>query len=157
MANPSEEPRRQRPRVVLVAVEPADAQRILPGCLFADAYAMQVPPGVDAPAATRRAFACAPSWIRALLGLRNRLVAIAGLKAAPSQGFPVLAETAEEVVLGFDDRHLDFRIVVAIVGGRATLTTLVRWHNAWGRAYLRTVMPFHRRIAPRMLEAAAWR
>jgi hypothetical protein len=69
--------------------------------------------------------------------------------------FPVVGQSPDRVVLGFDDRHLDFRIVVALAGGWATLTTAVRWHNAFGRAYLAAVMPFHRVIAARMLEGVA--
>jgi hypothetical protein len=67
----------------------------------------------------------------------------------------VISEADDEVVLGFDDKHLDFRIVVAVAGGFATVTTIVRWHNAWGRAYLTAIMPFHRAIAARMIEGVA--
>ena len=130
----------------------ADAQRILPGHQFADAYKVPAPPGLGAIEATRLAFAQGPLWIRSLMGLRNRLVRLVGLKPARASGFPVVRESADEVVLGFDDRHLDFRIVVTVAGGFVTVTTLVRWHNAWGRAYLAAVMPFHRVIAARMVE-----
>jgi len=96
-----------------------------------------------------------PAWIRALMGLRNRLGRVVGLKPGPPGGFPVIRQSADEVLMGFNDKHLDFRVVVAIAGGRATLTTVVRWHNAWGRAYLATILPFHRVIAARMLEGVA--
>ncbi len=33
--------------------------------------------------------------------------------------------------MGFDDRHLDFRIVVTVAAGVATLTTIVRRRNCW--------------------------
>jgi hypothetical protein len=131
------------------------AERLLPGHQFADAYKVPARHGVDAIEATRLAFARGPLWIRALMGLRNGLVRLVGLKPARSRGFPIVSETPREVVMGFDDRHLDFRIVVAVAGGFATVTTLVRWHNAWGRAYLAAVLPFHRAIAARMIEGAA--
>lgn len=131
------------------------AERLLPGHQFADAYKVQAPRGMDAIEATRLAFARGPSWIRFLMGLRNGLGRLVGLKPARSSGFPVILETPAEVVLGFDDRHLDFRIVVAVAGGLATVTTLVRWHNAWGRTYLAAVLPFHRAIAARMIESVA--
>ena len=67
----------------------------------------------------------------------------------------MVRQSADEVVLGFDDKHLDFRIVVAVAGGFATVTTIVRCHNAWGRAYLTAIMPFHRVIAARMIEGVA--
>jgi len=133
----------------------ADAERILPGHQFADAYKVASPHGVDAIEATRLAFAHGPAWVRALMGLRNRLGRLVGLKSAPSRGFPVVSQSTSEVVLGFDDKHLDFRIVVVVVRGYATVTTLVRWHNAWGRAYLAAIMPFHRVIAARLIEGVA--
>ena len=131
------------------------AERLLPGYQYADAYKVPAPHGVDAIEATRLAFARGPVWIRGLMKLRNGLGRLVGLKPARSSGFPVILETPGEVVLGFDDRHLDFRIVVAIAGGFATVTTLVRWHNAWGRAYLAAILPFHRAIAARMIESVA--
>ncbi|HEU0200229.1 MAG TPA: DUF2867 domain-containing protein [Burkholderiaceae bacterium] len=68
------------------------------------------------------------------------------------RGFPVIRRAPEEVWLGFDDRHL-FRIVVTAAGGDVVLSTVVRCRNVWGRAYLCGVLPFHRRIVPRMLAA----
>jgi hypothetical protein len=130
----------------------AGAALLLPGYQFADAFQVPAPAGLDAIGATKLAFAGGPAWIRALLGTRNLLGRAVGLKPAPAGGFPVIRQSPAEVVLGFDDRHLDFRVVVALAGGVATLTTIVRWHNAWGRAYLALIMPFHRAIAARMLE-----
>ena len=133
----------------------ADAERILPGYQFADAYKVQSIHGVDAIESTRMAFAHLPLWARVLMGMRNRLGRLVGLKPAPRSGFPVIREAPNEVVLGFDDKHLDFRVVVGVAGGFATVTTIVRWHNAWGRAYLAAIMPFHRVIAARVIEGVA--
>ena len=144
------------PRSTAISAAPCThAERLLPGHQFADAYKVPAPHGVDAIEATRLAFARGPVWIRGLMKLRNGLGRLVGLKPARSSGFPVILETPGEVVLGFDDRHLDFRIVVAVAGGFATVTTLVRWHNAWGRAYLAAILPFHRAIAARMIESVA--
>jgi hypothetical protein len=143
-----------RPRATSIP-SPVDCDAILPGWQFADTFAVPAPPGVDAIAATERAFARKPAWIGALMGLRDRLGRLVGLQPAPPGGFPVLRQSPEEVLLGFDDRHLDFRVAVTVRSGRATLTTVVHWHNAWGRTYLRTIMPFHRVIAARMLEGIA--
>lgn len=128
---------------------------LLPGYQFADAYAIDAPAGMDAIVATRLAFGRGPLWIRLLLGARNRLGRLAGLTPAPASGFPVIRQSPREVVMGFDDWHLDFRIVVTVADGVATVTTAVRWHNAWGRRYLAFVMPFHRVIAARMIEGVA--
>ncbi len=128
---------------------------ILPGYQFADAYAVDAPAGLDAIGATALAFSRGPLWIRALLGARNRLGRLVGLTPAPASDFPIIRQSPREVLMGFDDWHLDFRIVVTVDAGVATVTTVVRWHNAWGRRYLALVMPFHRVIAARMIEGVA--
>lgn len=106
-----------------------------------------------------------PPWSRALLRLRNALVGPFGLKsdgsgdASASTGmvgiFPILKEFRDRIVLGLDDRHLDFRIVLERSGGdrgdRVRLTTLVRWHGLAGRLYIAAVTPFHRAIVAAVL------
>ena len=131
---------------------PVDCVAFLPGYDFADAYSVSAPAGLDAPEAARRAFADPPLWAARLMELRDRLVAPFGLKPAPSNGFPVISERPDQVVMGFDDRHLDFRIIVTVAAGRATATTIVRRHNAFGRLYLAAIMPFHRLIARAFVE-----
>jgi hypothetical protein len=87
-----------------------------------------------------------PSWARALLALRNALVRPFGLKTGQTVDaaiFPVVRNAPEEIILGTDDRHLNFRIVVHRQGGRLYMSTWVHPHNLWGRAYLAVVMPFH--------------
>lgn len=105
------------------------------------------------------------AWTGALMAVRNLAVRPFGLKgdahaAAPGARrigmFPIVAHAEGEIVLGFDDRHLDFRIVVETEpsGDGATvvrLLTLVRRHNALGRTYLAAIMPFHKLIVVRSL------
>jgi hypothetical protein len=105
-----------------------------------------------------------PDWIGGLMAARNVLVTPFGLRT-PGPGrtgepeaigaFPIVSEVPERLVAGFDDRHLDFRVVVDVVpaggGSRVTATTLVRTHNLLGRTYLAAVLPFHRIIVPAML------
>lgn len=107
-----------------------------------------------------------PVWIDALLVLRNLIVMPFGLKGTPRGPgrigiFPVVSESPERVVLGFDDTHLDFRILVEVqAANEATLvraTTLVRRNNAFGRFYLAAIMPFHKLIVRRVLKGlSAW-
>jgi hypothetical protein len=105
-----------------------------------------------------------PRWIDGLIRLRNILVTPFGLKTsgegAPAPGgliglFPVLSETPERLVAGFDDSHLDFRIVVDVTGDAAnrqvTSTTLVRTNNLLGRTYLTLIMPFHKLVVRSMM------
>lgn len=86
-----------------------------------------------------------PGWANSLLALRNTLVRPFGLKtgAADQPIFPTCHESDTELILGTDDRHLDFRIGLIRQDGRIYMSTWVRPHNAWGRAYLALVMPFH--------------
>ncbi len=86
-----------------------------------------------------------PRWAGALLRLRNALVRPFGLKTGePGQPiFPTCHETEDEIILGTDDRHLDFRIGLIRQDGRLFMSTWVHPHNRWGRAYLALVMPFH--------------
>ena len=86
-----------------------------------------------------------PPWARGLLAVRNALVRPFGLKTGEPDRpiFPTCHESETELILGTDDRHLDFRIGLIRQDGRIYMSTWVRPHNAWGRAYLALVMPFH--------------
>jgi hypothetical protein len=133
---------------------------LLPGAQFSDAYQVEVAHrGLTAEAAARTMLAHSPAWVGRLMALRNLIVAPFGLKAGREGGgagpaigiFPIQSASRERMVLGFDDKHLDFRVVVdsaaAGAGGTVTATTLVRLHNGLGRAYLTLIMPFHILIA----------
>src|ERR1700761_5208568 len=118
-----------------------DRERVLAGAQFADAYRVTVTDAkLDARSAAERIFSRTPDWVTLLLKLRNAAVAPLGLKtSAESEAktggmvgmFPVLSETPGQLIAGFNDHHLDFRIVVDVVpvdGSRdqeVTATTLV--------------------------------
>ncbi|MEG1699932.1 MAG: DUF2867 domain-containing protein [Alistipes sp.] len=107
-----------------------------------------------------------PKWVSALMALRNRIVGCFGLKAdaVPADGkprvgvFEVLGQTDQTMILGEDDKHLDFRIQLSLThdgGGdrkRVTVTTLVRYHNRLGHIYFFFVRPFHRMIVPAVMK-----
>ncbi|MBK6702489.1 MAG: DUF2867 domain-containing protein [Caulobacteraceae bacterium] len=55
----------------------------------------------------------------------------------------------DEIITGADDKHLDFRVSVlrdqqTEGSARVVLSTGVMTHNAFGRAYLATILRFHR-------------
>jgi hypothetical protein len=152
-----------------VEVPAADPQATLPGAQFTDAYAMTVTgQSLTAMAAAERAFGRSPAWIGRLLQVRNVLTAPFGLKpgrlelggAQDRVGlFPLLRQSEDQIVLGLDDRHLDFRLLVDVrdlgAGQQSvTATTVVKTHNLLGRAYLAFVLPFHRVIVKTMLAQA---
>ena len=146
-----------------------DPEQMLAGAQFVDAYRIALEgTALDARTAAIKMFARAPRWVEALVNLRNLIVAPFGLKTSgdgePSTGgmiglFPVLSETPERLVAGFNDSHLDFRVVVDVAsagnGQQVTTTTLVLTHNWFGRIYLTAIVPFHRLVARAMLRQVA--
>ncbi len=145
-------------------VEPRiDTRPALSGAQFSDAFSITVDDDLDARRAAQRMMAGKSWWIDALLALRNIIVAPFGLKDGKHKDasldvigiFPVVSETPERLIAGFDDKHLDFRVVVDVSGAKprrsVTATTLVLTHNLLGRAYLATIMPFHKIVVRSML------
>ncbi len=148
------------PRPV-TATEPPETAGVLPGATFCDAFEIAIDDGpVTARSAATAILGSMPGWALGLMALRNLLVAPFGLKseAGPHDGaadrvgfFPVLDESAERIVLGLDDRHLDFRIILDVLAGAGTgrrirLATAVKTHNALGRGYLASILVFHKAI-----------
>ncbi|MEX0297856.1 MAG: DUF2867 domain-containing protein [Kordiimonas sp.] len=109
------------------------------------------------------ALADGPDWVRKLMQLRNKLVAPFGLKSGDIQSlervpaqqsgvddrlgiFRVYSQTDNELIMGEDDKHLDFRISVYRESKSLYLATWVHPHNIWGWGYLSLVLPFHKAI-----------
>ena len=146
-----------------------DAAPLLSGAQFIDAFRIDVAgKAIDARSAAERMMSKSARWIETLLSLRNMIVAPFGLKTSGQNErppretiglFPILTQTPDRLVAGFNDKHLDFRVVVDVAtsqagsdsGQQVTATTLVRTHNLFGRIYLAVIMPFHRLIVPAML------
>lgn len=142
-----------------------DAGTLLAGAQFIDAFRVEIGGAtVNAREACTRMVLHGPRWIDVLVRLRNMLVTPFGLKTSgegtPAPGgliglFPVLSETPEQLVAGFNDYHLDFRLVVDVAGDapsrQVTSTTLVRTHNLLGRTYLALIMPFHKLVVRSMM------
>lgn len=134
----------------------------LPGCDFADAFSVVVPRrDLDARVLSADFFSTPPAWAGALMDARNAIMGRLGYKAPKiRKGFPVLRESADEVVSGLDDGHLNFRALMKVepvdVGSsRITLTTAVATHNWIGRSYLALIMPFHKLIVRSMVKQLA--
>ena len=141
-----------------------------------DAYAVQLPAGAsdDLEVLARAGFERQAWWIRTLTRVRDAMMAPVGIKSSRAVGiaaatrgpvigfFPLLSKSAEELVLGEDDRHLNFRLSIQLrpgaAGGRElVVVSVVHCHNLLGRTYLAVITPFHRLIAPACLEQAASR
>jgi hypothetical protein len=118
-------------------------------------------------------FSSGPKWIDRLFDLRNKIVRRLGLKTSgngtnreeqlrrfqcePGEHlglFKVFHKSENEVVIGEDDRHLDFRVSLSVSGKvnkTLALTTTVKFRNGFGRLYFLPVRPFHKLIVPAML------
>lgn len=144
------------------------------GADLLDAFAIRLPAGAsdDLGVLARAGFERQAWWIRALTRVRDVVMATVGVKSSRAVGraaaargpvigfFPVLSESATELVVGEDDRHLDFRVTLqlradATQGRELVAGTVVHCHNRLGRIYLATITPFHRVIVRASLEQAA--
>ena len=130
---------------------------------------------IDPDILTRFIFAEQPSWIGALIQVRDAIVARFGLKTAKHLAtlsgdatgprisiFRVFSTSETEVVLGENDKHLDFRVSILCTPGsppttdnQLTLSTVVHCHNRLGRTYLSVIAPFHRQVVKASLRRAA--
>ena len=90
-----------------------------------------------------------PGWAQPLLTLRKLVTSPFGLsqdgpEAEDKLGpFPVEKDTPEEIIAGFNDKHLNFRVSVMQERGRTYLATWAHPHNFGGRLYLALIYPFH--------------
>jgi len=145
---------------------------------LADAYAIVLPDDAiaDPELLARFLFSNQPSWVAKLMSVRDALVVRFGIKTAkqlrgslvPGGGervsiFKIYERRPHEIILGEDDKHLDFRVSVLRqirtepVGPRPylILSTVVHCHNRLGRAYIRLIAPFHRLVVESSLRRAA--
>ncbi|MDX8351271.1 DUF2867 domain-containing protein [Cognatiyoonia sp. IB215182] len=132
-------------------------QRRVPGD-FLDCYAVHAD---TTPRTAAEVITDFPGWAQFLLLIRRIVTAPFGLdndgpdvpdKVGP---FPVESESETELVAGFDDKHLDFRVSVMAQDGQVSLATWVSPHNIGGRLYLAAIMPFHIAIARNALARVA--
>jgi hypothetical protein len=149
-----------------------ECEALLPGHDFVDAYQVRAEmTGLNARQAADAIVKHPPGWISQLVATRNRVVRLFGLRTveigvddphASQQtvgGFPLVAQSEREVVLGFDDSHLDFRVSIRVApdgpeATQVTVSTIVKTNNLLGRSYLAAIMPFHRLIVRHLLEHA---
>ncbi|PIF46212.1 uncharacterized protein DUF2867 [Chryseobacterium sp. 52] len=121
-------------------------------------------------------FTSSPQWGKKLFAFRNRIVKMFGLKTGvnrneklPSEDckmevgeqvgiFTIFEKTDTEMILGENDKHLDFRVSLLYhkaqnsnEGNYLTISTTVKYHNWLGILYFLPVRPFHQLIVPVML------
>ncbi|MEP3632693.1 MAG: DUF2867 domain-containing protein [Shimia thalassica] len=112
---------------------------------FIDGYAVPTP---LSPADAAKIGLSMPRWANALLSLRNTIVKPLGLKTDSADTgdnaiFPTTYEDDQELIIGTDDKHLNFRICLYRENQMVHMATWVHRNNLLGRVYLAVVMPFH--------------
>lgn len=116
----------------------------------------------------------APKWVHTLMRIRDKIVYFLGLKISGDMDqeqilhqfkgkkgesvgiFKVFENNPNEIILGEDDVHLDFRVSIMILSKQQTvkelhLTTTVKFNNTLGRLYFVPVKIFHGIIVKIML------
>lgn len=102
-----------------------------------------------------------PSWAQKLLSVRRVVTTPFGLSqdGPPADDklgpFPVELDIGQEIIAGFDDKHLNFRVSVISMDGKVYLATWVHPHNFGGRLYLTCILPFHILISRNALKRVA--
>ena len=100
-----------------------------------------------------------PKWVNWLMKIRISIgkIFVKSKKGIPEKQttyFTVIEKSENEIVMGENDKHLNFRVSIFI--DRANLfiylTTLVHFNNFWGRAYFFPVKPFHKIIVKSILK-----
>ena len=144
---------------------------------LSDAYSIPLPPkaSTDPEILARHICAQQAPWVSVLMSVRDSIVSVFGLKTSRdlqtlnADGcttrigiFKIYNKRQHEVVLGEEDKHLDFRLSVLIVkqpdptlGNNLVLSTVVHCHNLLGRAYILVIEPFHRLVVKSYLRRAA--
>jgi hypothetical protein len=101
-----------------------------------------------------------PKWVNWLMSIRDSVVGIFGLKTSKeilegqTTNFPVIEQHENEIVMGENDRHLDFRASVLVDRENSFiyLTTIVHFNNFFGWLYFLPVKPFHKIIVKSSLK-----
>lgn len=123
-------------------------------------------------------FSSGPKWIDKLFTFRNAIVKHLGLKTPEKiidrkkqldefkcevgerMGlFEVFYRDENEIIIGEDDKHLNFRVSLYLQSAEntkqektLTISTVVKFHSWLGRLYFLPVKPFHSLIVPKMLK-----
>jgi len=113
-----------------------------------------------------------PKWADMLMGIRNIVVNIVGLKGGGYKKdtyssdyypvgsravyFTVIDRNENEIVMAENDKHLNFRVSVMIHRYEdmvtINLSTIVKYNNFLGRLYFCPVKPFHKLIIISLLK-----
>jgi hypothetical protein len=124
---------------------------------YCDSYRITKSTGENIGEITNQIFK-APKWVNGLMRIRDLLVGPFGLKTAkeanPDKIFPIIAQNENEIIMGINDVHLNFRVSVLVNREKSYIyaTTLVHYNNGWGKAYFLLIKPFHQIIVRSLMK-----
>ncbi|MDR3140363.1 MAG: DUF2867 domain-containing protein [Tannerellaceae bacterium] len=123
---------------------------------YCDSYRIKKSVGENIEEITNRIFKL-PKWVNRLLKTRDLLVKPFGLKTTKDTEsgklFPIIAQNENEIIMGINDRHLNFRVSILTNNEKSSicLTTIVHYNNVWGKVYFSFIKPFHKIIVHAMM------
>ena len=113
------------------------------------------------------------AWMRNLMALRDRIVRVVGMKTTSDLAleqaatpvaergigdrigfFRIYSVEPDEIILGENDWHQDFRLSILRDTQRIYAATCCKRHNIFGHAYLALILPFHKKIVKSVLDKA---
>ncbi|MCV9388730.1 DUF2867 domain-containing protein [Reichenbachiella ulvae] len=113
-------------------------------------------------------FGTGPKWIVQLLKLRNKIVGPLGLKTGEAPDltkdlkvgstlglFKVFQISDEQIIMGEDDNHLNFRVQISNKGtaeNNIHVTTTVEINNWLGKIYFTFIRPIHPIVVKSLLK-----
>ncbi|WP_420552415.1 DUF2867 domain-containing protein [Tenacibaculum aiptasiae] len=111
-----------------------------------------------------------PKWIEKLFTIRNKIAGFLGLQnklpddynenfkvGGYVKFFKIFSISENEVILGADDSHLNFRVFLKnenIKNYNIKVITLVELNNLTGKIYMTIVKPFHKLVVKRLVSNA---
>ncbi|MFZ4928900.1 DUF2867 domain-containing protein [Chryseobacterium sp. Mn2064] len=135
------------------------------------------PQNIDISEVGRIFFSSSPKWGKKMFAFRNKMVKLFGLKTGDNGKqtknmndftceigeqvgiFKIFDKTDHEIIIGEDDKHLDFRVSLLYDPTKdknkencLTISTTVKFHNWLGVLYFLPVRPFHQLIVPAILK-----
>jgi hypothetical protein len=130
---------------------------------FADVHVVPLPPGAstDPQFWVEQIFdiASTPAWVIALMGVRQAVVGLIGVRPGTQHAFDIDRVVGEEALIDTDDRHLRFCCGVAVDAERSLLrvTTTVQLKGWRGQVYFTPVSVLHGRVVRAMMIKAVSR
>jgi Protein of unknown function (DUF2867) len=136
---------------------------------YEDSFSVSCPAGISSTDVLLAFFNSTPKIVKILMSLRNGIVSVLGLKTGRPVSrldasnirtgdrvgiFEMGSITRQSAVVGADDSHLDFRVLLDIDRSMLSCKTQVKFNNALGKVYFLFVKPIHRLIVPLMLRAS---